>query len=100
MLERQRKSLSHLPVEVLDAIVRKAPIADLLSLSPVSKTMRAVATRWLYRYVIIRSLPQSVRCCKTLIANAAAAAAVRELAILATITLYVAVQTHIACHLA
>lgn len=81
-------------MEVLDAIVQTAPIADLLPLSPTSKIMNAVVTRWLYRRVTIRSLRESVRCCKTLIANPATAHAVREIAILATVVLYVAIRIY------
>lgn len=91
MLEQHPKYLLDLPVEVLDAIVQTVPTEDLLTLSPTSGPMNAVVTRWLYRRVTIRSLPKSVRCCKTLIANLAAAHAMREIAILATVELYVAI---------
>lgn len=72
--------LSCIPVEVLDSIVQHLPQADWASLStPTSTLMNELTTRQLYRYIIIRSPRQLVRCYKSLLCNTTASAGTRTL---------------------
>lgn len=65
-------------MEVLDNIAQNASTTDQASLSAASKLMNEVTTRHLYRNISVKLPHEIVRCCKTLVQNVAASAAVRQ----------------------
>jgi hypothetical protein len=72
--------LDNLAPEILDHIISWTHHADKAALCSVSKLLGSIATRALYRVINLQfAAGKTVLLCRTLVSNASAALAVREL---------------------
>ncbi|KII94851.1 hypothetical protein PLICRDRAFT_47859 [Plicaturopsis crispa FD-325 SS-3] len=71
--------LGGLPLELIDEIVSHASKEDTLACCRVCRTLQAIATRRIYRFVRLETPARIVKGCRAIIANPAAANAVRAL---------------------
>ncbi|KAL1745221.1 hypothetical protein HDZ31DRAFT_82090 [Schizophyllum fasciatum] len=78
---RTSPKLALLPVEILDHVAQHLALRDKLALAASSPHFNDLCTRLIYRSVDWTSWPQTLRCCRTLLARPRIAQAVRSLSI-------------------